>query len=87
MSKSRHPDIRKLLHKYHDGLTATEVSERLEILYDSTYNALRTMPDTYIDRWKKARQGQPAEAVWCAVVPPENCPKPKLKRKEINGRA
>ena len=76
MSKSRHPEIRKLLHQYHDGLTVKDISERLQLLHDSAYNALRSMPDTYIDRWLSAKQGQPAEAVWCTVVPPEDCPKP-----------
>ena len=57
-----------------------ELSERLQLLHDSTYNALRNMPDTYIDRWTKAKQGQPSQAVWCAVVPPEDCPKPRPKK-------
>lgn len=81
MSRPRHPEIRKLLHQYHDGLTAMELSDRLQLLHDSTYNALRNMPDTYIDRWTEAKQGQPSQAVWCAVVPPEDCPKPKPKPK------
>ena len=80
MSRPRHFEIRKLLHQYHDGLTAMELSERLQLLHDSTYNALRNMPDTYIDRWTKAKQGQPSQAVWCVVVPPEDCPKPRPKK-------
>ena len=81
MSNSRHPEIRKLLHQYHDGLTATEVSERLQLLHGSAYNALKNMPDTYIDRWTKSKQSQPSEAVWCAVVSPQDCPKPTKKMK------
>lgn len=84
--KSNHPQIRKLLHQYYDGLTATEVSERLELKPDTARNALKDMPDTYIDRWTKAKQGQPSQAVWCAVVPPEDCPKPTPKVKNDRTR-
>jgi hypothetical protein len=63
-----------------------ELSERLQLLHDSTYNALRTMPDTYIDRWTEAKQSQPSQAVWCAVVPPEDCPKPTPKVKNDRTR-
>jgi hypothetical protein len=78
VSKSRHPDIRRLLHKYHDGLTSIEISEWLDLKPDSVRNALREMPDTYIDRWKKVKH-EPPHAVWCAIVPPEDCPRPKGK--------
>ena len=57
-----------------------ELSEMLQLLHNSTHNALRNMPDTYIDRWTEAKQGQPSQAVWCAVVPPEDCPKPRPKK-------
>ena len=90
MSKSRHPEIRQLLRNNPDGLTSLEISENLGVLPDSAYNALRNMPDTYVDRWTNARQSQPAEAVWCAIVPPEDCPRPTTKttkRKEMNGHA
>lgn len=71
-----HPHIRRLLHQYHDGLTSTQIAERLDRNRDTVYRALRDMPDTYIDRWTAAKLRQPSEAVWCAVVPPEDCPKP-----------
>ena len=67
-----------MLHQYHDGLTPTEIAERLELKVDSVRNALKEMPDTYIDRWKSVEH-EPPHAVWCAIVPPEDCPKPKGK--------
>jgi len=78
MSVSKHPLIRRLLHQYHDGLTAIELSERLELKPDTVRNALKEMPDTYIDRWKPVAQ-EPPHAVWCAIVPPKDCPRPKGK--------
>jgi hypothetical protein len=80
MSRSSHPNIRNLLHHYHDGLTSIEISERLELKPDSVRNALKDMPDTYIDRWKPVAN-EPPHAVWCAVVPPEDCPRPTTKDK------
>ena len=77
--KPSHPKIRQLLHQYQDGLTAKEISERLEKRHDTIYAALQNMPDTYIDRWLEAQQQLPPQAVWCAVIPPENCPKPRPK--------
>ena len=81
MSVSKHPLIRRLLHQYHDGLTSIELSERLELKPDTVRNALKEMPDTYIDRWQPIAS-EPPQAVWCAVVPPEDCPKPKKKVKK-----
>jgi len=77
--KPSHPKIRQLLRQYQDGLTAKEISERLEKKHDTIYAALQNMPDTYIDRWLEAQQQLPPQAVWCAVVPPEDCPKPRSK--------
>ena len=81
MSVSKHPLIRRLLHQYHDGLTSIEISERLELKPDTVRNALKEMPDTYIDRWQPIAN-EPPHAVWCAVIPPEDCPKPKKKVKK-----
>ena len=79
MSTSKHPNIRRLLHQYHDGLTTQDIADRLEIKSDSVRNALRNMPDAYIDRWLEAKQGWREEAVWCVIVPPEDCPRPTPK--------
>jgi hypothetical protein len=82
MSVSQHPRIRRLLHQYHDGLTAIQIAERLELKDDSVREALKEMPDTYIDRWLEAKQSLREQAVWCAVVPPEDCPRPTSKGKK-----
>jgi hypothetical protein len=86
MISTNHPCIRRLLHQYHDGLTSIQIAERLDRKRDTVYRALRDMPDTYIDRWTIAKIRQPSEAVWCAVVPPEDCPKPTKKLKVKNDK-
>ena len=85
MSTSSHPKIRRLLHIYHDGLTARDIEERTEIKPNTVRNALQDMPDTYIDRWVVV-SGIAPMAVWCAVVPPENCPKPLTKEQKNDHR-
>lgn len=75
MSRSRHPDIRALLHQHADGLTPNDINQFTGIPPDSVRQALANMPDVYIDRWEGPVRGQYA-AVWCAVVPPPNCPHP-----------
>jgi hypothetical protein len=86
MFKSNHHAVRMLLQKYPDGLTAAEIAERTEKEPPSMRRALTEMPDAYIDRWIAHRKQW--TAVWCVVVPPQNCPKPTTtKRKEMNGHA
>jgi hypothetical protein len=75
MRKSNHHGIRMLLQQYHDGLTVTDIAERMEKSRGAINRALPEMPDAYIDRWT-SNKSQWA-AVWCVIVPPENCPKPK----------
>ena len=75
MHKSNHHAVRMLLQKYYDGLTVTEIAERIEKKKDAVRRALLNMPDAYVDRWTSCRKQW--AAVWCVVVPPENCPKPK----------
>jgi hypothetical protein len=84
MHKSNHHAIRMLLQQYHDGLTNSEIAERLEKNASHTKRALLGMSDAYIDRWTSRRKQW--TAVWCVVVPPQNCPKPTT-RKEMNGHA
>jgi hypothetical protein len=77
MYKSNHHKIRMLLQQYHDGLTVSEIAERLEQGRGGIQRALPTMPDAYIDRWISNREHRKQwAAVWCVVVPPENCPMP-----------
>jgi hypothetical protein len=70
--------IRMLLQKYHDGLVLQDISNYLNMNYTNAGRSLLKMPDAYIDRWipKVGRGPGKWSAVWCVVVPPENCPKP-----------
>lgn len=78
MHKSNHHAIRMALHKYPDGLTISEIAERIEKPRNSIHRSLVEMPDAYLDRWVSNKEHKKQWAsVWCVVVPPENCPKPK----------
>jgi hypothetical protein len=77
MHKSNHQGIRMLLQQYHDGLTNSEIAERLDKDASHIKRALLEMPDAYIDRWTAHRKQW--TAVWCVIVAPENCPKPTEK--------
>jgi hypothetical protein len=72
--QSRHNQIRELLLAAEDGLTAKEISARL----DADPNAIRrAIPDiygVYIDRWSAPKRGQYA-AVYVCVPVPESAPK------------
>jgi DNA-binding IclR family transcriptional regulator len=73
--------IRQILRSEEDGCTIAELADRLGAPKMSVAAALERMPDTYVDRWTEAGQQRPYEAIWCVVVPPENCPKPERKIK------
>lgn len=75
MHKSNHQAIRVLLQQFNDGLTIAEIAERTEIDRSSINRVLTQMADAYIDRWTENRKQW--AAVWCVIVPPENCPKPE----------
>ena len=77
MRKSNHYGIRMVLQKYPDGLTVSELAERLEKDRGAINRALPQMADAYIDRWTACKSQW--AAVWCVIVAPENCPKPKEK--------
>jgi len=76
MSISKQPSIRKLLHDHPDGLSASEIADKLAIDDCTIRRALKGMADTYIDRWLAAKQGLPEQAIWCAIEVPEDCPRP-----------
>ena len=65
--------------EYAEGLTSNQLAVLCQSRYDSINDALRRMPDAYIKAWVKNRN-QPGRysAVWCVVVPPENCPRPEI---------
>lgn len=73
--------IREQLRKADDGLTARQLADLLGTKEGLVTNHLRDMPDTFIDRWtypdtvRSAAKWRP-DAVWCAVVPPADCPPP-----------
>jgi hypothetical protein len=71
--------IREILREEEEGCTIAELSDRLHANKNSIASALERMPDAYIDRWTEAGQGRPYEGIWCAVIPPENCPYPTKK--------
>jgi hypothetical protein len=81
MSGAVQTRIRKLLRES-DGMTIAELCAALDTTKDKyqfkkgVSGCLQTMPDAYIDRWVPAHNNLWA-AVWCVVIPPENCPKPE----------
>lgn len=74
--------VRKVLRANPDGLTVRQLIRELGMQYTPTrrqqmYCMLRKqMPDSYVDRWQPAHKSL-WEAVWCVVVPPEDCPRPE----------
>ena len=74
--------IRKLMREQEslDGYTTNQVMALLKAPKTSIYAALRSMPDTYIDRWTECLRSEPSEAVWCIIIPPQDCPKPRKKK-------
>ena len=78
--KSHAPAIRALLRGEPDGLSLQRIAQRLGISPEVARNCIGRMPDAYIDRWMTKPKGPPA-AVWCVVVPPENCPHPWRDKK------
>ena len=77
---NHHQKIRDLL-KDSDGLTTKQLQYRLEVDQRTLCKSLKSMPDSYIDRWSGPHRGQWA-AVWCVVEVPEDCPKPDEKNME-----
>jgi len=75
-------EIRALLRAHSDGMTLEQIVWAVKRDKANIKKIIRAMPDAYIDRWETAPRKQYA-AVWCVVVPPEDCPKPE----NINGMA
>jgi hypothetical protein len=74
--------LRALLRANPDGLDIGTIANVLSREPSNIRQRLALMPDAYIDRWLRQR-GNPPLAIWCVVVPPENCPKPQsLKDKK-----
>ena len=79
MSKSNHPELRKILLKHEEGLTAKEIATQVGLVADSVTQSVRTMPDVYVDRWTKPQKGVKYVPVYIAVKIPEDCPAPYAK--------
>jgi hypothetical protein len=73
--------IRELLRTAPDGLDVNTIANTLDREPSNIRSRLKEMPDAYIDRWVR-QYGNPPMAVWCVVVPPENCPRPDAQPKE-----
>jgi hypothetical protein len=74
--------IRTLLRENPDGMDVGTLANRLNREPNSIRGRLKLMPDVYIDRWER-HGGNPPLAIWCVVVPPENCPKPATKKEKL----
>lgn len=80
MKKAHAPAVRELLRANPEGLTNQEIRDKLgldEVKQATMLRVLQGMPDVYVDRWVLLRNARGQfSAVWCAVVPPANCPYP-----------
>ena len=76
MKPTREHELRALLRANPDGLSIAEIAELTGRDNDNVRKTLLSMPDVYRDRWDGPNRGQ-YTAVWCVVVPPPDCPKPK----------
>jgi hypothetical protein len=70
------PQVRKLLRDNLDGLTLDQINAVMHRTESNLRRVLKQMPDTYIDRWVE-RPRKAHAAVWCVVIPPEDCPRPR----------
>ena len=69
-------EIRALLRANSDGMTLEQIVWAVKRDRANVKKNVRAMPDAYIDRWEAVPRKQYA-AVWCVVVPPEDCPRPE----------
>ena len=74
--------VREVLRSNPDGLTCAQINKIVKAPDGRIRAVLQTMPDAYIDRWVYRGTQKYLSAVWCVVIPPENCPKP-TKRKQL----
>jgi hypothetical protein len=77
MRKSNQHLFREMLRANHDGISVPNISKATGLEPRGILRSLRCMPDAYIDRWEIVGRRKRMTAVWCVVVPPENCPKPE----------
>ena len=72
--------VRTLLRASPDGLDVGTIANNLEREPSSIRKRLAKMPDAYIDRWMRHGRNPPI-AIWCVIVPPDNCPRPDNQRR------
>lgn len=73
-------EVRALLRKNPDGLTITQIlAEFPQMTRPNARRVVTNLPDAYIDRWV-VRTPWSHDAVYCVVIPPEDCPKPLTYR-------
>ena len=69
--------IRQLLRDNPDGLDVGTIANYVDREPGNVRTRLKEMPDVYIDRWE--RRNNTYTAIWCVVVPPDDCPHPARK--------
>ena len=77
-----HKKVRKLLRELtagpEEGATVATLSVLIGHSVEATRQALKAMPDTYIDRYIYVNDCRPS-SVWMIVTPPPDCPPPPKK--------
>jgi hypothetical protein len=76
MTSALQTKLRATLRAHPDGLTARDAGDAVGANRVCAIQALKCMPDVYIDRYM-TRPKLPPTAVWVAVPVPENCPRPR----------
>ena len=81
MKNHREVAVRKLLRATPDGLTVEMIADKVKTDKTHVGRILKRMPDAYIDRWSPSPAGHRWwRAIWCVVIPPDNCPRPESKK-------
>lgn len=86
MKRDLRAEIRALLLAHPEGMTTRDLVIATKASDKSVRHSLSCMPDAYIDRWEFPRQG-PLAQVYCAVVVPEDCPRPIRTKRTPEERA
>jgi len=76
------PNLREILHGYEDGLSINDLVAKTSLDGSNLRRVLADMDDVYIDRWSVSQYQRPAQAVYCIVKIPEDCPKPAKEPNE-----
>jgi len=74
---SYNKQVRQALRDNPDGLTVAQIVIATGAPENTVNRLLRNMPDVYIDRWIYRGTKKYVSAIWCAVVPPPDCPRPE----------